>query len=157
MKRWIVYPGLLAALLLLPEGQGVDIGQLKPAEILYIYIEDGATVVQTDTDNVGKAWNLEGAIADMRQTSDGEVFLDTVSYLVVTEETKDKLPELGKILRPGTSVVMATAPVELKNLAAFLKVHKPKIQLFSCVLGQANLPKLMTAGEQWYLVQQSDG
>lgn len=153
MKRWIVYLGGLAVILLLPHGQGMDVGKLQPAEILHIYIEEGATVVTTDTGNSGAGRNLADALVSMKGNADGEVFLDTVAYVLVTEDTKDLLPELGKLLRPGTEVVLATGPTETKNLARFLSVHDPKIRLCDCMAGREDLPKLMIAGERWYLVQ----
>ena len=153
MKRWVAYLGGLAVILLLPHGQGMDVGKLQPAEILHIYIEEGATVVATDTGNIGAGKNLKDALESMEGNADGVVFLDTVAYVVVTEDTKDLLPELGKLLRPGTEVVLAPGRMEIKNLARFLRVHDPKIRLCDCLAGRTELPKLMMAGERCYLVQ----
>lgn len=155
MKRWLVcLVGL--GLLLLPKGQGTDVGKLQPAEVLFIYMEEGITVVKTDTGSMGKAWKLEEALADMKESTPAELFLDTVSYVLVTEETKGLLPQLGQILRPGTEVVLLAAPMVPENVAVFLKVHKPNVRLFACMVEQPKLPKLMTAGERWYLVQQGN-
>lgn len=156
MKRWIVYPAFLAILFLLPGGQGTDVGKLQPAQILYIYMEDGAVTAKTDTGSSGSGWNLKDALTNMKETADGELFLDTVAYLLITEETKNLLSEMVGILRPGTEVALVTAPMEPEELAPFLRVHNPCKKLYTCMAEQTDLPKLMKAGARWYLVQQSN-
>ena len=153
MKRWRICLGVLAVLLLLPSGHRTDVGKLEPAEILYIYAEDGAAMAATDTGSVGMARDLSGAMRNLKESAAGTVFLDTVDYVLVTEETKELLRELEQDLRPGTKVVLTTGPLEFENLSRFLHIHNPKLRLCDYLAGQRELPKLMLAGERCFLVQ----
>ena len=151
MKRWILYTLVAAGILLLPKGQGVDIGKLIPAELIYIYKEQDRIVVETDTDNSGEGVTLEKALEDLHATASGTVFLDTVQYALVTEETKNLLPELESILRLSTNVVLATADVDLPKAAPYLTSHNPKVTLKDHLTQGKHLPKFMKAGERYYI------
>lgn len=152
MKRWVCYLAVLAVVLMLG-GQETDVGLLKPAEVLYIYIEDDRVAAATDTGDCGVGYDLERALGNMKASADGELFLETVAYLLVTEETKVYLEQLLRILRPGTEVVLTAGPVELEIIANYFAVHKPNMQLRECLAQEVQLPKLMKAGERYYLVQ----
>lgn len=153
MMRRIVAAVCLLGLFLLPRGRGTDIGDLKPVEVLLITIEEGRICVETDTGDRGIGITLKSALEDMKETSDGEIFLETVSYVLVTEDTSFLLEELGRILRPGTEAVLAAGSIAPEDVVQFLKVHEPGCDLRRYLTGQKQLPKLMTAGERCYLVQ----
>ena len=152
MRRWLAVTCLLA-LFLLPEGRGTDIGSLKPVEVLVISIEEGRICVETDTGDRGAGMTLTSALKDMRDAASGEIFLETVSYVLVTEDTRLLLEKLGYILRPGTEAVLVTGRVDLQQVAEYLTIHRPEYSLQNYMNEPERLPKLMTAGERCYLVQ----
>lgn len=143
----------LLVLYLLPGRPETKIGSLKPVEVLSVFIEGSRICVATDTKDSGTGITLTAALEDMKEASSGEIFLETVSYLLVTEETKFLLEQLSGILRPGTLVVLSAGQVEPDQVAEYLAVHKTKCTLGDCAGGQIPFPKLMTAGERYYLVQ----
>ena len=96
---------------------------------------------------------LNAALKDLKESSSGEIFLETVSYVLVTEESKTLLEKLSEILRPATEAVLVTGQVDLEDTAQFFAVHRPDFSLRDYAAGQTELPKLMTAGERCYLVQ----
>ena len=150
--------GCLLVLYLLPGRQEMKIGSLKPAEVLSVFIEENRICVATDTKDGGTGITLTAALEDMKAASFGEIFLETVSYVLVTEETRFLLDQLSRVLRPGTQVILSAGQVEPERVAEFLAVHKTECALRECSDGQMPLPKLMTAGERYYLVQpESDG
>ena len=153
MKRWSIMLGCLLVLYLLPGRQETKIGSLKPVEVLLVSIEENRICVATDTKDRGVGITLTAALEDMKASSSGEIFLETVSYVLVTEETRLLLEQLSRILRPGTLVLLSAGQVEPEKVAEFLAVHKTKCALRECADGQTPLPKLMTAGERYYLVQ----
>lgn len=152
MKRWILFLAAAAVVLFLPDGQGIDVAKLQPVELLYINMEQGRIAVYTDTGEYGIGNALEDALRDVRATAKGEIFLDTVDYVLVTEETKSEISELRHVLRPSANLILATGPVQPKDITAYLAVHKPDVTLKNWMMGQRELPKLMTAGERYYLV-----
>lgn len=151
MKRWLIY--LIAVLVLysLPEGQGTELGKLNPAGLVYIYKEADQFVVRTDTEEMGRGASLEKALEDLRATSSAEVFLDTVDYILVTEDTKSCVPELEKEFRLSSKMVLATGQIDAVQAASFLATHDPEMTLLDYVTTGKSLPKLMMAGERYYL------
>lgn len=150
MKRW--WMGLaVAVLLLVPEGQGMDVGKLQPVELLYICKENEKTVVRADTDDFGTGNTLETALQDLHDTTAGVVYLDTVDYVLVTEQTKNLIPKFEEFLRPSVNLVLATGDVDAVTALDYLAIHKPGITLIDHMQGKKELPKLMTVGERYYL------
>lgn len=153
MKRWFLIAAAVSGILFLPKGQGNDVGELQPMELLYIYKEGDRIVIETDTGDKGIAYCLDDAILDIQKTAVGVVFLETADYLLVTEQTKHLIPQLETVLRPAVKVVLATGVTDLENMTMYLSAQKPKITLKDCLISDQMLPKLMTAEERYYLVQ----
>ncbi len=155
MKRWILFVMVTAAILLLPEGQEKDISHLHPVQLLYIYKEDGKIVLETDMDDTGKGETLPDALENLRATSEGELFLETVEYLLVTEETKPMILELGAILRPATNLVVALTDVNIEKVVQYLEIHRPEVTLLDYRTGVKELPELVEKEGRCCLEQQN--
>lgn len=151
MKRWQLYLAAAVFILLLPKGREMDVAKLKPVELLYVYKEAGSFAVQTDTEDSGTGTTLAEALADMRDAANGEIFLETVEYVLVSEQAKKDVLELKDYIRPSTKIILASGMVDTKLAAAYLAVHKPEVSFVIWQQGGAMLPKLMTAGERYYL------
>ncbi len=150
MKRWIIYALALASLFL-PRG-GIDIGKLQPMELLYIYMEEDKLIVETDTGDLGRGNNLDEAFSDLKSTTPAEVYLDTAAYLVVTEETKEYLPQLQEVLKRSTSVCQAEGKLDLQQSARFLSAHVPHVRMKDCKEA-IDLPLLKIENDRLYLVK----
>ena len=143
MRRWIWFIMVAAALLLLPEGQQTDISHLHPVQLLYIYKEEGKIVLETDVGDKGKGETLPDAVKNLHATSEGELFLETVEYLLVTEETKSMILELGDIVRPATNLVVALTGVNTEKAVQYLEIRRPEVTLLDYRTGVKELPKLV--------------
>lgn len=151
MKRWHVYLAAVVAAILLPRGQEMDIGKLQPVELIHIYKESNVIVVRTDTGDLGIGSTLDQAFGNMKQTSVGEIFLETVDYVLLSEEMKDKMPELEQTLRPAAHILVASARINPEDARAYLNAHPTKVTLKDCMAGESKLPKLMTVGDRYYV------
>ena len=151
MKRWILYGLVAVVILFLPKGQGVDTGELIPAELIYIYKEQNQIVAETDTGEYGKGITLQKAVEDLQETAFGVVFLDTVDYILVTEETKDLTAELESEFRLSTNIIMATGPMDTVKVSRFLAIHNPEVTLRDYLVDREKLPKCMKAGDRYYI------
>lgn len=149
MKRWPIVAAALVALLLLPS-QNKDVGDLLPVELLYIYKENDRIRVETDTGEAGEGDGLTQALADLKATAPGEVFLETADYLIVTKDTLPLLPQLTRVLRPATEVCLGINADT--QATAFLSAHKPGVTLKDCRLGGQALPTLIKTEERYRLV-----
>ena len=123
MKKWLLLPGLLAAgfLLRLPH-PARDIARLEPVRAVYLYQNDGLTVIETDTDNTGTGPDLESAYAALRNNADREIFLDTAQFLILDPDVPIT-DVFYEILRPTTRVVFSDKKPNLETISDYLTIH----------------------------------
>jgi hypothetical protein len=112
-------------------------------QLLYIYKEEGKIVLETDVGDKGKGENLPDALKNLHVTSEGELFLETVEYLLVTEETKSVILELGDIVRPATNLVVALTDVNVEKVVQYLEIRRPEVTLLDYRTGVKELPELV--------------
>lgn len=150
MKRWIIYALVIALMFLISPAAKTDVGELLPVELLYIcYGEDGRLRVETDTGDAGAGTTLEEALSDLKETACGNIFLDTVDYLMIHPNALTQLPRLWEILRPATQVCRGTGIQE--ETVKFLSAHKPGITLNDVRGGTGSLPTLKRIEERYRL------
>ena len=144
MKKWPVYFLALAVVLLLgwTPFEGTDVAQLQPVRVIRISSELGRVTVETDTGDLGVGKNGQEAIAHLKETTAGQVFLDTADFILVDERSLQLLPELADVLRPGCGVCLAEGKMDLKDAGEFLEIHSPKFTLQDIRAGQSKLEKL---------------
>lgn len=129
MKKWLLLPGLLAAgfLLRLPH-PARDIARLEPVRAVYLYMEQGLTTIETDTDTTGTGPDLESAYAALRNKAHREIFLDTAQFLILDPDVPITEP-VFEIFRPDCKVVITDSRADLKKSSDYLSQHPPKRNL----------------------------
>lgn len=140
MKLLYIYIALCLLLLTLPGGQ--DVGGLAPAELVYVQKTGGGVKVGTDMGNLGAGKDLASAFEDLKNTTPGEVFLDTADYLLVSENSIGLLPELRTWLGQGCRVCVAVDVTDLTGAAYYLNAHPPGTRLGSVAEENMALPIL---------------
>lgn len=153
MRRWIWMLAALVLLAVLPNG-GTELGELRPAAVLAVWQEDTQVVLETDTGDVGRGGTLELALENLRQTTPGNVFLETVEDLLVSEQTRRLLPDLQKLLRPGVRVCVAE-PMDLESVWEYLKIHTPKAILSDS--SEATKLQTLNREEERYVLEGEGG
>lgn len=128
MKKWLFAAALLLACSALPS-PGTELGELHPVSLLLVDNSGRQVVVQTDTGQLGTGETLPAALLELKETTPGHIFLDTVEYLVLQGNAQRLLPDLQQQLRPGVRVCTADEEAEAESLAEFLKSHPPKARL----------------------------
>ena len=154
MKRWILWGCAAALAVLLKPAQGIDIGKLQPVELVQVYREEGNIVIETDAGDLGRGEKLEDALKNLKRTTPAEVFLETADFLLLTEETRDMLPELAGILRPGTEGFLILEPVDGETAAQYLENHSLGSTIQTIQSEKRRLPRLKTVGERFELEEQ---
>ena len=129
-KRIVLYLAALALLLL--GGRGTDIGRLRPVEVVRLYEQNGILVLDTDTGDVGWGLTVEQAVNKLKETTAGEIYLDTADFLLIEEGLGDYLPALRPYLKKKTGAVYATEKMDLKAAAGYLQVHHPSGTVENC-------------------------
>jgi hypothetical protein len=144
MRKWPIYLLSLAVVLLLGwmPFEGTDVAQLQPVRVIRISLELGRVTVETDTGDLGVGKNGQEAILNLKETTVGQVFLDTADFILVDEKSLQLLPELADVLRPGCGACLADGKMDLKDAGEFLEIHSPKFTLQDIRAGQSKLEKL---------------
>ena len=83
MKRLLLYIAALTLLLL--ADRGTDLGSLRPVELVQLTEEKGILVLKTDTGDSGWGLTLGQAVAKLKETTPGQIYLDTADYLLLEE------------------------------------------------------------------------
>ena len=87
MNRWLFMLAALLPVSLLPS-LGTELSRLLPAAVLALW-EDGKQItLETDMGDLGEGETLEDALRDLRDSAPGEVLLDTVENLILTENSR---------------------------------------------------------------------
>jgi len=145
MKRVLLYIGILALVIVAPV-KTMDIGKLRPVQIVSVYKEDNWTVIETDTEDKGIGGTARQALQNMKDTSEGVIYLDTADFLLITKDTEDAAEELAAELKPSVRLCMATKIDDLQKAASYLQTHGELPKLKAWKKG-TELPVLSTFGE----------
>ena len=123
MKRLLLYMSALA--LLLMADRGSDIGSLHPVELVQLRQWNGLLILETDTGDRGWGLSIDQAVAKLKETTPGQIYLDTTEFLLLEEGVETYLPHLAEYLKKKTRVAYAAADVNLQDAADYLRIHKP--------------------------------
>ena len=131
MKKILLYILLLTAVVVIPQ-QGTDVGKLLPVELVWLDRVEDQVLVSTDVGAGGIGPTVKDAIENMKETTAGEIFLDTADFLLVTERGQEELASIKELLKPSVRVCVANSEMDLKDAASYLAVHKPLVRLRQC-------------------------
>jgi len=144
VKRWIVYLLILAAVSF--EGAysftGTDVAKLAPVEVVWLEERDGVLYLQTDTKDFGTGTDVQSALADMKASASGTVFLDTADFLLIKEGNESLIEQMYAILRPTCMLCVAAQMPDMEAVAEFLTAHEPNVTLRQFQNGKMTLPIL---------------
>lgn len=142
MKRILLYAGILAVLFAAPV-ERLDVGKLRPVQVVWVYKEDDWVVIQTDTGDVGIGETAQQALKNMEDTTSGVIYLDTAQYLLLSKDGDDAVEELRNALKPKTRICHAEGEIDIAEAGKFLSSHEDLPLLKDWKTGQ-NLPVIST-------------
>lgn len=130
MKKWLYPAAALAAIALLSRlpHPSRDIAKLEPVQAVYLYMEAGQLHIETDTGDHGSGRDLTEATDDMKESSDGEIFLETAEFLILDPQVPIT-PDFYELLRPDCRVFFTSEKPDLPAAAKYLSLHTPKTTL----------------------------
>ena len=126
--KWTLYLAALLGAILIPIRR-TDVGKLQPIEVIALSEKNGTVRLETDTEDSGEGYTIEEAVADLKQTTPGVVYLDIAEYLLLEPGCEEHLDELQVWLKGSTLVCMKEGTMDLKDAAKYLNTHKPKAGL----------------------------
>ena len=122
MIRIPIYIIIIALVFIAPVDR-VDVGNLRPVEVVAIYHEDGQMVVQTDTGDRGKGVDVESALRDMKRKTPAVIYLDTAKYLLINIQAQHGATALRNYLKPNVKVALFRDRTDLSNAGKYLDVQ----------------------------------
>ncbi len=149
MKKWLIMVLALLIFAVLPTS-GTELGELHPVSLLMIQTQGKQIQLYTDTLDQGNGETLDAALKNLKDTTPGHLFLDTVEYLILTEQTRYLIPQLKQLLRPGVVVCMGEGELDVQALPEYLKTHTPEISLRDAD-EKTPLQKLSNSEERFFL------
>ena len=118
-------------MLLLLGRNGTDIGQLRPVEMVQLYEKNGLLFLETDTGDVGWGLTVDEAVKKLKETTPGQIYLDTADYLLIEEGIEKSLPALQSYLKKSTVIAYGAEEIDLQKAVAYLQVHRPSEKIGS--------------------------
>ncbi len=128
-----------------------DIADLEPVEVVALRIRDGGLQVSTDTGQTGTGKDLAAAFADLKRRASGDIFLDTVDYVILGPGCEGLAEPLMEHMRPACRVCLEQGVADLEAAAAFLRIHEPDMTLMAS-LSPTDIPVLVTKEGRMELV-----
>ena len=134
MKRIIMYVAILVLTLATPVKR-LDVAHLEPVEVVCLSRVGDTVILSTDTQASGRGADALSALANLKQTTPGVVYLDTAEFLLVTENALDEIDLLRTELK-GSVKLCQVQNAELENAAKYLEVHGDLPKLKAWKIGQ---------------------
>lgn len=154
MKRIILYALILILTLLLPVNR-LDVAELRPVEVIYIYKENDRVVMETDTEDKGTGADAAQALADMRATSPAVIYLDTAEFLLIGEDAKEEAETLRSELKENVRLCEAAGQIDLPLAAKYLTVHG-ELPTFRSWNMDTRLPLIYTEKERLKILKKGE-
>lgn len=122
---WCVLALGLALGGILPVGTR-DVADLLPARALCVWTEGARVCVRSDCGAAGSGQTLEAALADMEQTAEGVLFLDTAEDILLAGNARELTGQLARSdrLRPAARLYRTEdEQTDLTRAVTFLQAH----------------------------------
>ena len=131
--RIAVYGVVIAAALMIPT-KPLELGKLKPVEVIQIDQQGDLIQIKTDTGDLGQGKTVELAIRDLQETTAGMVYLDTAEYVLLPKD-ESVVGQVSPYLKNGVRLCQWEGEMKLDEVAVYLDAHSPKIKLEAYRLG----------------------
>ena len=128
MRKTVLYT-LLFALSIAMRPQSLDIGTLRPVQLVSMYREDEWIVIETDTEDQGRGGNVQEAIQNLKETTPGTIYLDTADFLMVRTDTENAISEIAQYLKKNVRVCRSIGGITPIDAAKYLSAHPPRTNM----------------------------
>jgi len=148
----MIYCILIVLAMLVPT-RPLELGKLKPVEVIRIAQDDEQIVIETDTGDTGRGRTVNQAIWNLHETTAGTVYLDTAEY-VLLPANEAVLKEIAPYIRENVCLCQWEGEIKMDDVGEYLDVHKPSVKLKKYAEG---IPLQMLKGKNGRLQLQEKG
>ena len=149
MKKIVCYIAILALMWALPV-ERADVGKLRPIQTVAVSGKGALVTLRTDTGDMGTGSTAIQALANLKATTSGIVYLDTAEFLLVADNAVTYAEELREVLHDNVKLCIADDTVDPKAVTQYLATHDilPKMKHWQ---PNEELPVLKQLGERLIL------
>ena len=126
--KMLIYGILIAAALAVPT-RTLELGKLKPVEVIRVDKTEETIRIETDTGDSGEGGTVNQAIWDLQETTAGRVYLDTAEYLLVGRNAQTYIPDMNVYLKDNVRICAIEGELDLKEAARYLDSHRPQLKM----------------------------
>lgn len=158
MRHWYLYIILytVVGVFGLSPFHGNDIATLSPVEVVWLEQMDDGIRLETEGGAVGIGETVSAALENMKQTAPLMIFLDTADFVIIKKGSEGLIAQLHEILRSSCAICVAETMPDLKEAAAYLRVHEPTVKMKNSDQKVNDLPMLLHQKGRMILVEQAD-
>lgn len=133
MKKLLLFAAAVAAAGLLGwlPAEPRALGDLLVVEALVASEENGVVTVDGGKGLMGRGGTWAEAVDDLRQTANGDAFLDTAGHILLKEEAMGRLDEVldDRRLRPAARVYLAQGSPTADGVVEFLRSRQGSVTI----------------------------
>lgn len=133
MKKLLLFAAAVAAAGLLGwlPAEPRALGDLLPVEALVVSEENGTVTVDGGKGMLGRGRDWAEAVEDLRQTANGDAFLDTAGHIILEENALDRLEEVldDRSLRPAARVYLGLGNPTADGAMAYLQGRRGSVTI----------------------------
>ena len=101
----------------------MDVGKLRPVEVILILRNGDNVIIATDTDDIGIGNDAMAALEDMCRTSPAVIYLDTAEYLLMGPKAEGEMEKIRRELKDSVKLCRMAGQIDLKQAAQYLNAH----------------------------------
>ena len=132
---------------------GTDIAELHPVEVLIVSRNGNDLILETDSGMHGTGKGVQEALLDLKNSTSGNIFLDTVNYLLVAPDCVDKIASLWDYIRPACQVYSFKGEGEYSKIGKYLKTHPSEATVLRCMQKVKRISILIMEGEKFHIAR----
>ena len=151
MKR-VIYGILIAGAMAIPT-RPLELGKLKPVEVVRIDKRGEQILIETDLGDSGSGKTVAEAILDLKERTPGTVYLDTAEYALIPKD-ETILTQIAPYLQEKVRICHWEGEMEIERVAEYLDVHRPNVKLKDYQTGSL-LQTLEWKKDSFYLCEKS--
>lgn len=155
MKKAIVYLAAITVIAttgILPF-DGTDVEKLHPVEVLVFQYNKGMLSVTTDSGLSGFGTDVRQVFEDLKLAAPGEIFLDTVNYVLLAPNCINEISSLYFYLRPACQVYLFEGEGKFTNIGEYLESHASNATILDCIRGESKIPLLTIQNEVYRIAE----
>ncbi len=154
MKRIVIYAVLLCGVLLVPL-QSSDVAKLRPVQVVALNRIGETVWLHTDTGDSGQGPTALAALQNLKDTTPALIYLDTASYLLVSQTALEDTQELRGALKNKVKVCAYDQNTLPEDTGRFLDIHGTLPMLKDWKTGDG-LPVLSLENGRLFLLKKSE-